>query len=187
MRPYSQWCASQTRFSHKSHIPSGRTSRHCRSPWESFWTNVELVGCHILPYIACTSSPVFAMIFTPAEQTLWKLSQWMSKQRLAKSMLQSTRKNYLDRNPGSSVEKQWITTQHSWTILCFEPLLHTSDWTILVFIEALLIRLRNPALCTKKPLMQNAFAMGITSIVCCTKFNLFALPLQFKTECYTKW
>lgn len=64
---------------------------------------------------------------------------------LGKSVPQNTMTNYADRDPGSSVAKHSITTEHTIDLIsCFKPLLHNTDRKILAFSEAMLIRLLDP-------------------------------------------
>lgn len=114
---------------------------------------MNLVGCDILPHISCTTSLASTVTFTSAEKTE-DLHNGLRDMFLNVWPNQCDKvNNYID--PESLFAKHLMTSNYTVKASSgFKSLLRSTDRKILIFSEAMLIRLHTPALCTLVLLIQ---------------------------------
>lgn len=139
---------------------------------------MDLIKCHILPYVSHISPLTSEVKLTLGLRTE-DGCQNIIQNGMAKSTSQNTTDNYPVRDSWSSFVTHVVTTRDTVDpISCIEPLLHNADRCS-----------SNPvaqrcSVCRKVINTDFTFSMGMISNFRCTKFNLYARPLQFITENY---
>ena len=117
-------------------------------------SQLENSASHVIYQFTCSCGDIY--IGRTDRQLTQRMSEHIPKWLKRSMLLGSPKHQPSNRNPSSSIAKHILATGHTVDpISSFQPLLRNLNSKLLAFSEAMLIRLRNPPLCSQKVLTQS--------------------------------